>query len=1175
MQVLAGMATGQEFRGSIAGQVTDPNGSAVIGALVTVTDVTTNVAKTGETDAAGRYSMLYLNPSRYTILVEAKGFKKEIRQGVDVRVNDRLTLDFSLEVGTLGDEKVEITAEAPLLEAATATAGVVVDRRRISELPLSDGNPFTLTRLVPGVAYTGDLLFSRPFDNGGTSSIVTDGAAGGNAFSLDGSPNMASGNRVAFVPPADAVQEFKVVTAAFDAQQGHTAGANINVTTRSGTNTLHGTLYEFVRNDILSANTFFNNAAGRFGDRGELPATDARIGEPRAPRVALRYNRYGGTIGGPIVLPKLYNGRNKTFFFFAYEGLKDSFPEPGTFTIPTLAERRGDFSALLSQNILIYDPLTGRREGSRIRRTAFPNNIIPEGRIHPIAKAYLQFFPLPNQPGDSQGRNNFISNNPRTDDFDSETARIDHTFSSRQQAFFRFARNHRRELRGNWAGEVNGIRPNGNNLFRINKAATYDHVFTMSPNTILNVRAGWSRFIERNQRPHEGVFDPATLGFSPETVALFGGTQILPRFEISSGVSLIGDSVGGLSAAFNIYSIAPTLTKIMNQHTLRMGYEAQAIRENSSGPGHAAGRYDFGTNFTRGPLDNSAAAPIGQELAAFLLGQTTGGFIDRNASRANQTVTNSFFFHDDWKVTSNLTLNLGVRYDLEGATTERFNRNVRGFDAATPSPIEAAARAAYAANPIPEIAPANFNVKGGLLFASDDQRGFWTADKNNFQPRIGFAYSINDRTVIRGGWGVYTIPFIISGVQQPGFSQATNIVPSLDSGLTFVANLSNPFPNGAANPPGASQGLATFIGRGITFVPLERDNGQTQRWEVSLQREMRGNWLFEAAYVGNRGFDLATTIDLNPIPRQYLSTLNVRDTAVINTLTANVRNPFQGLESTTSLGTSSTIQRQQLLRPFPHFTSIAAQAYDGKSSYHSGQFRAEKRFSGGNTLLASYTFSKLIEEVVRLNPTDSTYERRLSDADIPHRLVVSGIWEVPFGKGRRWGNSWGSVMDGFFGGWQVNGVYQAQSGRPLTLGNVAFFGDLRTLKATISGPSVSNVFDRSGFYFTDAPVQTNGVVDPAKQRADNRIQLSNNIRTLPSRLPWFRGQGLNLVDLSLMKKLAVTERFRVELRGEWLNAFNHVQFDNPELNPTNSNFGTIRNQANLARNVQLGIKLTF
>jgi hypothetical protein len=1158
--VFASAASGQEFRGSITGRISDAAGAVVPGARVSATNTATNTSIWASTDESGDYTLLFLTPGQYDLTVEASGFKKLLRPRVEVRVGDKLTLDLTLEVGEVA-ETVNVLTETPLLEAATASAGQVIDRRRISELPLSDGNPFVLSRLAPGIVYTGDLKFSRPFDNLGTSSVVANGALG-NEFTLDGSPNTANREpRVAFVPPADAVQEFKVVTVSFDAQQGHTAGANIDVTLRNGTNAFHGSLYEFVRNDILSANDFFLNRAGQ-------------------PRDALRYNRYGATLGGPVILPrfgeggrKWLKGHNRYFFFFAYEGLKDAFPEPGQFTVPTLAERNGDFSALLPLGIRIYDPLTATRVGDRIQRTPFPGNIIPVERINAVARAYLQFYPLPNQPGDAQGRNNFLSANPRTDTFNSEALRLDFAFNERHTSFFRYTRNNREEVRGIWTGTVGGVRPVGTLLFRNNNGATYDHIYTASPTTIFNFRAGFTHFDSPTLRPSEGAFSPASLGFSARTAALFTDLSYLPRFEIGE-FSPLGDSLGA-SFAHSIYSFQPTMTRLAGDHSLRVGYDFRVYREDASGLGHAAGRYDFRTDFTRGPFDDSAAAPIGQDLAAFLLGQPTGGLLERNTARSNQTLYQGLFFQDDWKVSSRLTLNLGVRYEYEGATTERFNRNVRGFDETTPSPIETAARANYAANPIPEIAPQDFRVRGGLLFAGEEERSFWEADKNNIQPRLGFAYRLGERTVVRGGWAIYTVPFIIDGVQQAGFSQSINLVPTLDNGLTFRANLFDPFPEGLPAAPGASAGLATFIGRDLDFVPINRSNGQSQRWQVSLEREIPGQWLFEIAYIGNYGYDLPTETDfLNAIPRRFLSTAPSRDQATIDFLTASVPNPFQGLAMGTSLN-SATVQRQQLLRPFPQFGNIRTRRDDGSSHYHAGQLRVEKRFSEGYTLLASYTWSKLLERVSFLNPTDTEYEKRISANDAPHRIVVSGIWELPFGKGRRWGADWRGITEMVFGGWQVQGIWQAQSGRPLELGNLYFNGDPSTLRTNIDGSTVDAVFDTSGFYFTDALVRTNGIIDPAKQRTDPRIRLLFNLRTFPSRLSGLRSQPLNLWDISLIKNFHFSEATRLQLRGEFLNAFNHPQFNNPVLDPASSNFGRVTSQANLPRNIQLGIKLIF
>ena len=819
----------QEFRGLIAGKITDESGAVLPGVAVTATHVETSGKTTAVTNRDGLYLISFLMPGAYSVTAQLSGFKQLKRDGIEIRVGDKLTLDLSLPLGQR-EEVVTVTAVSPLLEVASASQGQVIDEKRISLLPLSDGNPFTLARIVPGVAYTGDLKFSRPFDNGGTSGIVADGSTGGPEFTLDGSPNMANGRRVAFVPPAGAVSEFKVETASFDAQQGHTAGANINVAIKSGTNLLKGEGYWYYRDDKLSKNDFFLE----------------RAGQPKAP---LGYDRFGAHAGAPIV-------KNRTFVFGAIEWLYDEFPEPGQFTVPTAKMRTGDLSELLAANIQIYDPATAvRRADGRIERQPFPGNIIPANRISAIAQEYLKYYPLPNQAGTTQQQNNYLSANPRTDDFYSISLRGDHRINEQQNLFVRFTRNNRTEARGAWAGEVNGIRPIGNYLFRVNDGVTADHVWSLSNSALLNVRGGWQRFQEPNVRQHEGEFDAASLGFPASTSALFVDSDYLPRFTID-GMTSLGENKGG-TVYHSIFSFQPTLTRIRGNHTFRGGYDYRVYKENGFGTGAAAGQYDFGSNYTR-QLDNSTASANGQQFAAFLLGQPTGGSIDRNAERLNYSPYHGLWFQDDWKVSDRLTLNLGLRYEFEGATYDSENRNVRGFDPNATLSITSAAQAAYAAAPIPQIPAASFRVLGGLQFADSQNRGFWNADGNNWQPRGGLAYRLNDRTVIRAGAGMYTVPFVINSVRQTGYSQSTVLVPTNDVGLTFVANLANPFPSGVADPPGSSLGPNTFLGRSLNrSAPVDGvKNPRNARWATTIQRELPGagswNSATSAARAGTR-----------------------------------------------------------------------------------------------------------------------------------------------------------------------------------------------------------------------------------------------------------------------------------------------------------------------------------
>ena len=1152
-------ASAQDFRGTVTGRVTDQSGGVLPGVTVTVTNKDTNVSNDTVTNETGTYSLLYLQPGTYGVTAELQGFKKMSRDAVEVRLGDRLEIDFKLEVGRL-EEVVTVAAETPLLETRTGSAGQVIDEKRIALMPLSDGNPFVLARLAPGVAYHGDLKFSRPFDNGGTSDFTADGGPGRNEFTLDGSPNMANGRRVAFVPPAGAVQEFKVETATFDAQQGHTAGATVNVTLKSGTNRIKGEGYYHYRDEALSGNDFFLERAGR----------------PKAP---MEYKRYGFTAGGPAWLGKLYDGRDRTFFFSAFEWLYDQFPEPDQFTVPTSAQRNGDFSALLSQGIVIYDPLTAvRRADGRIERQPFPGNVIPTSRLNPIALEYLKYYPAPNQAGDAQGRNNFITDNPRGDDFYSMNYRIDHNLTDKQRFFVRYSRNNRVEYRGNWTGEVNGIRPTGNYLYRINDALNMDHVWTMTPSTLLNVRASWSRFQEPSIRQHQGIFDPASLQFSSAATQFFGSNLYFPRFEFEdNSYSELGDTfAGGIEAS--IYSLQPTMTMTRGNHSFRTGADVRLYKEDSFPSVHSAGRYNFHRNnvFTR-QLDNSPGAALGQDLAAMLLGYPSAGIIDRSAGRLNRLPYGGVFVQDDWRVSSKLTLNLGLRWEYEGAPSERFNRNVRGFDPEAALSITSAAQAAYAASPLPELPASAFRVRGGLQFATDDNPGTYEPDMNNFQPRLGFAYQANDKTVVRGGWAIYAVPalFDISGIAQHGFSQATNLVPTNDAGLTIRATLSNPFPDGVSEPPGNSLGPNTFLGRTIPRFNDQLDyvNGQSMRWALSVQRELPGQWVVEGAYVATRSYDLNTDFNLNPVPRQYLSTSPVRDQNTVNFLTANVTNPFRGLLPGEDL--NGNAQRQQLLRPFPQFQNIEVRRYDGSSKFDSGQFRLEKRFSGGYTVLTSYTWSDFKEQVTRLNDTDADYQERYQDTHLRHRLVMNGILELPFGRGRRWGGDAHPVVDAFIGNWSVSAIWNWQTGRPnLTMGNVYYNGDITQLKTKYTNDPNQPVFDTTGFYFNDAAVQTNGQPDPAKQRADQRIRLANNVRTSPSRWDGLRGPNYTNWDMSFVKGVNVG-RVRAQFHIELYNAFNDVFYNTPVLDPTSAEFGKVSSQNNLPRNIQIGTKIVF
>jgi len=1146
-------ASAQDFRGAITGRVSDSSNARLPGVSVTATNVETNVSQTTITNGEGDYSILFLNPGTYTVTAELSGFKKIVRNSLQVRVGEKLGVDLTLEVGAMA-ETVQVSAEAPVLTTTSGSTGQTITEKTIAMMPLSDGNPFALARLAPGIAYNGDLKFSRPFDNGGTSGIVTGGAPGGNEFSLDGSPNMANGRRVAFVPPAGAVQEFKVETASFDAASGHTAGATVNVTLKSGTNSLKGSAYTYYRSDKLAETDFF-------------------VKKANAEKPELSYNRPGFTLGGPIV-------HDKTFFFGAVEWLYDRFPEPLSQTVPTEAMRNGDFSALLAQGIQLYDPLSAQiSSGTAVVRQPFAGNIIPQNRINPIAQKVLSYYPLPNQAPDAGGRNNFFYENPRTDDFYSVSTRIDHVIGSTQRLMGRYTRNDRRESRNAQFGEVNGIVPTGNFLFRKNDGVTVDHTWTQSNTVVWEFRGGWQQFREPNVRQHEGHFDPASLGFPSSVVGLFGGANYFPLFDFDT-LSDIGDNLAG-NTTHSIYSFQPTYTKLAGNHSVRAGYDLRKYREFGENPGRQAGDYLMrnANAFTR--QTNTSAAQNFQDVATFLTGFPTAGAIEINAQRTNEQWYQAVFVQDDWKLTNKLTLNLGLRYDYEGAATEQSNANVRGFDPAATLSISNAAEAAYAARP--DIIPASqWHARGGLGFASDSTPGIWATDKNNIQPRLGFAYRWNEKTVMRGGWGLYTSPFVFSnGINQMGYSQSTPFTASQNNGLTFQSTLSNPYPGGVLQPAANTLGPNTFLGQSLStspsrVVPIDFESSQLSRYLVNVQRELPGQWLVEAGYAGSHGYHLTTDEELNSVPAQYLSSSPVRDQATIDFLATLVPNPFAGGLLPTGF-TGATVARSQLLRPFPQFNNVPTQGSDGTSQYDSFQTRVERRFSQGYSIIGTYTWSHFTEQVFRLNATDAGFEKRLARDDVPHRVTTSILYELPFGRGKTWGRNAAGFTNGLIGGWSINAIGQFQSGRPLDFAsrNIYFNGDLNALKAHYTNDTDQPVWDLSGFYFHDAAVQTNGVDDPVKQRADQRIRLANNLRYFPSRVDGLRSPFLKLWDISIVKQVPLNGRVRAQFNIEFLNAFNSVVFNDANTDPTNADFGKVTSQNNLPRDIQLAAKIVF
>jgi hypothetical protein len=1133
--------TAQETRGTIMGRVVDQSRAIIPGASVHAVNVNTGVRTSTISNATGDYVLPFLVPGTYTITVELEGFNTFVRSGINVRVNDRITIDAVLEVGD-ATETVEVVADTPLLDTSTASMGQVIDSKTILELPLKDGMVLMMATMSPGVLSLGTSSgYVRPFDTSNPSNLAVGGErTRSNYFTVDGAPNMQRTD-VAYSPPPGVVDEFKVQTANFDASTGFMSGGTLNMSLKSGTNEVHGQLYYFGQNPATQANLFFFNREG-------LEKPDFRI------------HRWGGSGGGPLRLGGLYDGRDRTFWMYGYEGIWSFDPSPFFVdAVPTEAMRRGDFSELLAlgPEYQIYDPYSATlTPDGRIVRQPLPNNIIPEHHINPVARQTASLWELPNQAGTADGENNWQRGKNAQDSYYNHTLRLDHVISDRQ----RLSGHGYLTLMDRPENERHN-RAVGDRFRRWNRALSVDHVYTVSPSFIVDTRYSFTRFISGFD-PFQMDWDLAELGFAPEFISQIEQVDAraprLPNIDISGYAPLSIQSLERQHS--NIHDVAVNFTTLIRSHMLRYGIGYRVYQENNFDLGDSSGSFSFGTDWTRGPFDTSPSAPMGQSFASFLYGLPTSGHFPITDSYAEQATVLPIFIQDDWRISNKLTLSLGLRYERHSPLTERFDRTIRGFDVGAPSPIEEVVRAKYAESPLPELRPDELEVKGGLTFAGvgGQPRALWETN-HNFMPRVGVAYSLTPKTVLRAGYGIYYAPIgtVYAHVNQTGFDRSTDFVASRDNGLSFVTTLDNPFPDGFLEPLKTGGGLATNLGQSVSFFSENLANPRSHRWQFAVQQELSATSVLEVSYVGNRGTGQRIERELNPIPREYLSTSQVRDQESIDFLNERVPNPFYPLLPGTALA-GETITRAQLLKPFPQFTSVEADVNDGYSWYHSLQTRFEKRFSHGFSSSVSYTWSKLMEARQFLNDTDADPYEVISDQDRTHRLVWNWIYELPFGRERRFGANWSGVVDALFGGWQFQGIFSVQSGIPLGFGNAIFTGDLKNIPLPSDERTVERWFN----------------VDAGFER-DSRKQLGSNIRTFPLRFGGIRSDSQNNWDLSLIKTAQLTEGVRLQFRVETINALNHPQFWEPNTNPTSTAFGQVSREWSWPRLFQFGAKILF
>ena len=1170
-------ASAQEFRATVTGRVTDPNGLAVPGATVTVLNTQTGEVATGVTTREGAYSIPFLKPGVYSVTAELSGFRKAVRSNVPLEVGQTVALNFELQVGELTEE-VTVTAESPLLETSRADRGMVIDNARITELPLNARNPFMLSYLSPGVTYNGPAIYQRPFDNGAIADwSINGGQNRNNEFLLDGAPNnsIQGGNNIAYVPPVDAVQEFKIVTNSYDAQYGRTAGGVINVSLKSGTNSFHGSLYEFARRKAFDSNEYFLKVNGQ-------PKPDHKL------------DQYGGQIDGPVRIPGLYDGRNKTFFMFNYEGYREATPNATTYTVPDDAQLRGDFSNLRDAQgrlITIYDPATGRLEGNQWVRTPFLNNIIPPDRINPIAQRLTQYFLRPNStppPGGDPWRSNFVfAPNLAYDDFRNIATKVDQNISAKTRMFFRYAYNKRTETR-HTNGITTGPAQDGQlPLERLNHTGVVDWVRTAGSSLVLNVRSGLNQYLELSRSDPGLGFNPAELGF-PSSLVNQLPNKVFPRINVTD-YQAIGRA-GRNSETTTVFSMQPNFSWVKGTHNIRGGLDMRMTwytREINSN----LFVMSFDRRFTQ-RVFNQGDALSGNSIASFLLGAASGGTIDNNFYPTFRWNYYAPWMQDDWQISKRLTLNLGFRWDLNSPVFEEQNRLNVGFDPGVVNPVSAR---------IDQQRFPGYQVRGGLGFADvgGNPRYPYQYDKNNIQPRAGFAFLLTDKTVLRGGYGLYYLN-VVGISDSNGFGISTPLITTLDDSRTSTYPLSNPFSQGVAQAPGSALGLETFLGRGPGFSNQDFVNPYVHQFSLGIQRELPWRTTFEITYVGSRTREEQNRWGgYNEPPLSLRNRCDVTQGGVAAFCNELLPNPFfqvPGFEGTTRF-TSPTLSRYELSRPFPQFTGMTElDRNDGRIWYNSAQLFINKRVSDGISLAGTYTWSKMVEEngggnqiggTGTTNPTltdvDRVVQRSLYESDRRHRVTVSGVYHLPFGRDRRFLRNAHPLLDAVAGGWEVAGMWIFNSGRPWGLpGNVFYVKDaridnvdfsarvIRGVRNCVAQMSDTGVITMLGFSVAAGCTEPNFIIRP-----------NYTPRTTPFRDDHIKRPPFYQFDVNFAKTTRLTSRVRLQVRFELFNLLNQVNYDqtNYENNPTNARFGTIDRavvrQSNFPRYGQLGIKLLF
>jgi Carboxypeptidase regulatory-like domain len=1144
----------QTTSGTILGTITEQSGSVIPSTPVQLINAATSAVVQTNTNDSGFYQFVDVPPGTYRIVVQKQGFKQLSRGPIELQVASRIEVDLSLEVGS-STETVEVTANTPLIEADTTSLGTVVDQRETNELPLNGRNPMNLTALVASVIPLGQTSGSPTGVNPQAwgNYQIGGGMAGQSVTFIDGAPdNDVYDNNTAIIPSQDSIQEFKVETNNLSAEYGRLAGGAINFTTKSGTEKLHGSAWEFIRNRVLNANTFYGNMAG-------------------LPTPAFTQNQYGFNFGGPVVIPKVYDGRRKTFFFVNWEGFALRQGQTYTNTVPTAAEVAGNLSAL---GVPIYDPNSTCGVGANVcgpgqnqyDRTLIPNATITN--INPTAAAYLKnFYPAPNTAG-VNGQNNYISNPSAGGNNYQTVVHIDHTLTDKQHLSARFTYWKNINLPVDPLGT--GICGNGScgELYHMYDFVI-DDTYTISAKTILDLRLSYLRF--------EYARTPLKVGFSLEQLGMPASLASQVEFPGPPSMIIAGFDTAGIfndqgadSTIVNASDndrIAGTLTRFVGNHTFKFGGEYTRETFNYAQVNTSSGLWNFDSNFTS--LNPTVANSGGAGLASFLLGYPASGSIAYADKIAAESLYPAIFGTDDWRITQNLTLHLGLRWEDTEPFTERHDR-ISYFDSNAPNPILAADGLG--------------NIPGAVGLVNSSTRSSRFGMNNlliEFSPRVGLSYRLFPNTVLTGGYGIFWLPNDVTLDQNPGWdadsSSTTTYTASTNGGLTPANNISNPFPQtGVVLPAGRNAAVLqqNLLGEGITELFPNNPFGYAQQWNVGIQQQVGNSTAISAAYAGSKGTHL-------PFGGLQMDQLPDQDLAQGNALLASVANPFYGaINPGYTLG-APTVTAGQLMLKYPQYSGVTSGGADwGDSTYNALEVKVQKRFPQGASINVAYTVSKLLSDTDTLNTwlesgnpgiQDSNNlraEKSLSSASTPQRLVIAYVYDIPVGRGRTFLPDLPRAADYVIGGWGLQGLTTLMDGFPLgfTTGTNltnSYGGGSRPnyvagCKKGIGGGATSKL---SEWFNTDC-----FTAPPAFTFGDE-----------PRNDPQLKSPGVANWDAAVVKKFPIDRDGRVNLdfRAEFFNLFNRVQFGYPGTTQGVSGFGVISSQANNPRIVQFALRLSF